>query len=39
MNEEEYLKTNIKELIETCTDKDILYLIYDLLNNEKRTLN
>ena len=36
MEEGEYLKENIKELLETCTDKDILYLIYSLLDKRKR---
>ena len=31
MIEERYLKENIKELINQCNDKELLYLIYNLL--------
>lgn len=36
MEEIEYLKENIKELLKMYTDKDILYLIYSLLDKGKR---
>ncbi len=34
-----YLRDKIKEMIEECNDLELLYLIYNLLNNNKeRTL-
>ena len=35
MPEENYLKENIKELLNRCNDKEILYLIYNLLGDNK----
>ena len=31
MTEESYLKENIIELLNTCKDKELLYIIYSLL--------
>lgn len=36
MTEENYLRENIKELINKCEDKDLLYLIYGLLGGNKK---
>ena len=36
MTEENYLRENIKELINKCEDKDLLYLIYSLLGDNKK---
>lgn len=36
MTEEIYLKESIKELVNNCDDKELLYLIYSLLGDYKK---
>lgn len=36
MGEENYLKENIKKLVNKCEDKELLYLVYDLLGGDKK---
>ena len=39
MTEENYLKENITELVNKCEDKELLYIIYNLLGgNNKRVV-
>ncbi len=34
MSEESYLKESIKELVNECEDKELLYIIYSLLGGD-----
>ena len=39
MPEEVFLKENIKELLNNCEDRELLYLIYNLLGDTKKTVS